>query len=295
MTSLRLSGLLLLAAVLLPTLAQAQNTPPVIDHAPVKVAVRGQNLLFRAKVTDDSKSVDSVTLFYAVSRDAAPYKVAMNTAGAGVFTGIVSAELTSGLQQLLYYIEAKDSLGAVTETPWHTVEIKAGTTAPTPAPTVKTAPASPEKESSWKKPALIAGGALAAGGVALAVMGGGGGGDSGGGGNSSTNTAGSYSGNASVYFQPAGGIPSGSTYPITITISSKGLVSSDTLLEGTHLEGQLSGANFLLTAPVSEPDRTGEIQFLGVVINNRIAGTVQGSATTSAGSGSYSGTFGAAR
>jgi len=289
------SRLLLIVTFLTTQAAVAQNAPPVIEHSPVKVAIRGQNILFRAKVIDDSRSIESVTMFYAVSRDAAPYKVAMSPAGAGVYTGTISSDLTAGLQQLLYYIEAKDSLGAVSETPWYTVEIKAGT--PTTTPTAKVgAAATSEKESSWKKPALIAGGALAVGGAALAIMGGGGSsGGSGSGSGVATNTAGTYTGTASVYFQPSGGTPTGSTYPITIAISDKGLVSSDTLFDGAHMEGQLSGANFLLTATVSQPDRTGEIQFLGVVINNRIAGTVQGYATAADSSGTYTGTFSAAK
>ena len=282
------SSLILLTAFLTTQTVHAQNKAPVIDHAPVKVAVRGQNILFRAKVTSPAKTIDSVTLFYAVSRDAAPYKVPMNPAGTGIYMGTVSADVTAGLQQLLYYIEAKDTLGTVTETPWYPVEIKTG------APATKSA-APAEKESSWKKPALIAGGALAIGGAALAIMGGGGGGGSDGGSGTTTNTAGTYTGTASVYFQPPGGTLSSSTYPITITVTDKGVVSSDTLAEGVHLEGHLSGANFLLVAPVSQPDRSGEIQFLGVVINNRIAGTVQGSATTANGSGTYTGTFSAAK
>lgn len=284
-----------LAAILLSQSALAQNHPPVIDHSPVKVAVRGQNILFRAKITDDANAIQSVTLFYSVSRDAAPYKVAMNPAGSGVYMGTVSADLTAGLQQLLYYIEAKDTLGATGETPWYPVEIKSGTPATTTAPATKPA-AAPEKESSWKKPALIAGGALAVGGAALAIMGGGGGGsgDSGGGG-TTTNAAGSYTGTASVYFQPPGGVLSSSTYPITITISSRGVVSSDNLSDGVHMEGQLSGSSFLLVAPVNQPDRSGEIQFLGMVNDNRIAGTVQGSATTPDGDGTYSGSFSAAK
>lgn len=287
--------LVLIVSLLSVQTTIAQNHAPVIDHSAVKVAVRGQNILFRAKVTDDAKAIDSVTLFYAVSRDAAPYKVAMNPAGAGIYMGTVAADLTAGLQQLLYYIEAKDSLGATAETPWYPVEIKSGVPSATSTPSAKNA-SPPEKESSWKKPALIAGGALAAGGAALAIMGGGGGsgGDSGGSG-SSTNTAGTYSGTASVYFQPPEGALASSTYPITITISSKGLVSTDTLYDGVHLEGQLSGSGFELKAPVNQPDRSGEIKFIGMVSNNRIAGSVEGSATTTGGNGTYSGSFSATK
>jgi hypothetical protein len=288
------SCLTLATALLLSQSAFAQNRAPAIDHSPVKLAVRGQNILFRAKVTDDANAVQSVTLFYSVSRDAAPYKVAMNPAGAGVYMGTVSADLTAGLQQLLYYIEAKDTLGAVDETPWYPVEIKAGTPVASPGPATRTTTA-PGKESSWKKPALIAGGALAVGGAALAIMGGGGGDSGGGGGGTATNAAGTYAGTASVYFQPPGGSLVSSTYPITIAISSKGVVTSDNLYEGAHLEGQLSGSSFQLVAPVNQADRNGEIRFIGMVNNNRIAGSVEGSATTPDGNGTYSGSFSAAK
>lgn len=296
MKTLYRSALTVIAALSMVLPLRAQTTAPAIDHAPVKVAVRGQNILFRAKVAPAAKPVESVTLHYAVSRDAAPYKVAMVPAGAGIYTGTVSADLTSGLAQLLYYIEARDTVGATAETPWYTVEIKSG--APVPATAASRGPAAPAgtpvKESSWKKPALIAGGALAVGGAALAIMGGGGGGgDSSGG--TVTNAAGTYTGTASVFFQPPSGSPSGSTYPVTITITSGGTVSSDNLQEGARLEGQLSGAGFVLVAPVNQPDRTGEIQFSGVVVNGRITGTVQGSATTSGGAGTYSGGFSAAK
>lgn len=275
----------------------AQTTAPDINHSAVMVALRNQNILFRAKVTPSSKPIESVTLRYAVSRDAAPFKVPMTSAGGGIYTGTVSAEMTSGLQQLLYYIEARDTQGAVAETPWYTVEIKAGT--PTPdnaATTAGAAPSSTKGQSSWKKPALIAGGALAVGGAALAIMaGGGGGGDSGGGGGVTTNAAGTYTGTASVFFQPPSGSPSGSTYAISITITANGTVVSDTLYENTHLEGQMSGSSFTLTAAVNQGRRIGEIQFSGVVVDRRITGTVQGTATTPDGPGTYSGGFSASR
>ncbi len=298
MKTLSMTLLAIFAALLSASPLTAQTTTPSIDHAPVKVAVRGQNILFRAKVTPASKPIEAVTLHYAVSRDAAPYKVPMTPAGSGIYTGTVSADLTAGLPQLLYYIEARDTIGTTAETPWHSVEIKTGAPVPSTATPPKTNQQdSSVTESSWKKPALIAGGALAAGGAALAIMGGGGGGggDEGGTGTTTTNTAGTYSGTASVFFQPPSGSPSGSTYPITITISPGGTVSSDTLASGSRIEGQLSGVNFLLVAPVNEAGRTGEIQFAGVVINNRITGTVQGSATTPDGNGTYSGGFSAAK
>ena len=72
-------------------------------------------------------------------------------------------------------------------------------------------------------------------------------------------------------------------------------MSTDTLRPGTHMEGRLSGVNFLLVAAVKETDRNGQIQYLGTAIDGRIAGSIQGSATLSAGEGTYSGNFSAAR
>jgi hypothetical protein len=67
------------------------------------------------------------------------------------------------------------------------------------------------------------------------------------------------------------------------------------LFDGVHLEGQLSGSSFEFKAPVNQPDRVGEIKFIGMVNNNRIAGSVEGSAATTGGNGTYSGSFSAAK
>ena len=82
---------------------------------------------------------------------------------------------------------------------------------------------------------------------------------------------------------------------MTITIDSSGGVSTDTLYPGQRLTGRLSGGNFLLTATDQTAGRTGEIQFVGTLIDTRIVGSIQGSATTAAGTGTYSGTFNAVK
>ena len=109
-----------------------------IEHAPITLAVKGQEVLFRAQVKSGEQPVKTVTLYYAVSRDAAPYKVAMQHSGAGWFTGTLSADITTGLNQILYYIEARNAADATVETPWYTIAVKntgsPAATSPAPAP-----------------------------------------------------------------------------------------------------------------------------------------------------------------
>ena len=71
--------------------------------------------------------------------------------------------------------------------------------------------------------------------------------------------------------------------------------TSDTLRDGVHLAGTLSGANFLLVTPVQTAGLSGDIEFLGTVVNNRIAGSIQGTVTGTAGTGTCSGNFSAAK
>jgi hypothetical protein len=316
--------LLLLAAGLLACGAvRAQNLAPVIEHAPVKLAVRQQPIVFRARVTDDNKALESVALRYSPSRDQAPYKVDMRDTGAGLFMGSIPAEITGNASQLYYYIEARDTLGATAETPWNTilftlpqpapaqapapipspapVVTPAVVPAPAPAPAAVNAPGkpAPEEGATWVKPALIVGGVLVAGGaVALAASGGGGGGgsDEGGGADGSyTNIAGTYTGTATTGYQPPGGTATYTTRSISILVSDKGVVTSDTLREGVRLEGQMNGSSFLLVAPVNGAGQSGEVQYLGNVGGGRISGSIQGSVTTADGTGTYSGSFSAVK
>ena len=265
-----------------------------IDHSPVTIAVRGQDVLFRVRVVPGAQPVKAVTLFYSVSRDAAPYKLAMQASGAGWFTGSISADMTAGLNQILYYIEARDTSDVTAETPWHTIAVKnpgSGVAPPAnPAPATVNQKPPAQEESSWTKPALIAGGVILAGGTALALASGGGGG--GGSSGSPTNAAaGTYGGTVTTCEQPPGSGSVCSSHAMTVLIDNTGMVSSDALYEGKHLEGKLSGSNFLLSTPVSGTNGTGEIQFLGTVVDNRIAGSVQGSFTSASGVGTYSGNF----
>jgi len=274
--------------------APAENLQ--IVHSPVMLAVQGQEVLFRAQVKPGAYPVKTVTLFYAVSRDAAPYKVAMQDSGAGWFTGSISADMTTGLAQLLYYIEARDNADSTAETSWYTIAVKnsgGGTTTPKAVASSPTGKAPDEKGSSWTKPALIAGGVVLAGGAALALAGGGGGSGSSSG--TTNDAAGTYSGTVTLCVQPPASSSTCSSHAMTLFIDGNGMVSSDALYEGKHLQGKLSGNNFLLVTSSTTTNGTGEIQFLGTVVNNSIAGSIQGTLTTSTGTGTYSGNFSAVK
>lgn len=270
----------------------AAAEPLRIEHAPVTLAVKGQDVLFRTQVKPGAKPVKAVTLFYAVSRDAAPYKVAMQNSGVGWYTGTISAHMTAGLSQILYYIEARDTSDATTETPWHTIAVKNPGTTPIVQPTPE------EQGRSWTKPALIAGGVVLAGGAVWALSSGGGGGGDGGStppDGTTTNAAGTYSGTVTLCVQPPGGSSTCSSRTMTIAVDANHTVSSDTLSDGQHLEGKLAGVNFLLVTSVTTTNGTGDIQYLGAIVNNRISGSIQGTLTTPTGTGTYSGNFSASK
>ncbi len=277
----------------------AGTQPPVIDHSPVKVAPRGQNVVVRATITAAGGPIKEATLFVSVSRDAAPFRVTMHDSGAGVYTGTISADLLGTLDRFQYYIDAVDAQALTAETPWYTVEVKsaeAGKTSPADGAT----PESEPKHTGWVKPTLIVGGVLAVGGVALALSGGGGGGGSSTNssppGNAATNSAGIYSGSQTTCFQPSGGSSSCSSGAITITIDTAGTVTSDTLYPGQHLQGNLSGNNFVLVATVQQGGLTGQIQYVGTLIGTRIVGSITGSAKAADGTtGVYSGSFSAVK
>ena len=275
----------------IPAFSAAPSGTLRIEHSPVTLAVQGQDVLFRAQVFPGTLPIKNVTLFYSVSRDAAPYKVTMHDTGSGWFTGSITADMAAGLKQIPYYIEARDKGDSTAETPWSTIVVKNAD-----SPATGAAPKA-DKGSSWTKPALIAGGVVLAGGAALALAsgGGGGGGSSSSSDSSTTNTAGTFGGSVTLCVQPPASSSTCSAHPMTIRIDENNLVSSDTLYEGKHLEGRLSGANFLLLTTVTTTNGTGEIQYLGTVINNRIAGSIQGTLTTDTGTGTYSGNFNAVK
>jgi hypothetical protein len=289
MKKFKFAGLLIIGTTLL---AVGTLAAPEIKHQPVKAGVKGQPVYIRATVTNPIGTIKSATLHCAVSRDAAPFKVKMQDAGASSFIGTVPDSLLKNSDSVAYYIEAIDELDQTSETPWHTISMRppaAGENQQPPA-------GGNSRESSWRTPLLIGGGvALAAGGALIAA-------------NISDDdnsagattpaitNAGAYAGSATKYFELSGSAPVSSSYLITITVLSDGSVTSDTLHPGTHLTANLSGSDFIMTAPVAETNLTGQINYNGTVLGGRITGTINGTAISSTGTnGTYSGIFSAVK
>ncbi len=278
--------------------AQAPNRPPAIQHDPVTFAMAGESLTLKAKVTDVSPGVQDVTLYYALFRDATPFRVPMKPTGLDFYVGTIDASMIRDIKTFAYYIEATDKDGATADTPWYSVEIRKATT--TPAATTAGSAAGAAKKSEgtdWKTYGLIGAGVAAVAVGAVALSGGGGGG--GGGSSSNTNTAslsGTYNGLVTTCFTASGKPPTCESHNCTVVIDSKGVVFSDTLLQGTPITGNLKGDNFLLIGQITQPGVTnGVINYNGTVVNNQIVGSITGSATTSDGAGSYSGSFSASK
>ena len=278
---------------------------PVIKHTPITLAVPGQPITIRAVVTDPSGPVKSVTLFTTTSRDAAPFKIPMQDVGAGTYLGTIPANLVGGGSKLSYYIEAVGGQDATAETPWYGIGFRAPPVAPVPvaaATNQRPAGATASEKSFWQEHKVLIGGlsaaALVGGGLLAANAGhGGGGGSSGGGGTGgSVTNAGTYVGSVTLCLALSGSAPACSSHSATFTVVSTGIISSDDLYPKQHLEGQLSGEDFELVANVADTNLTGQIHYIGVLFGSRLAGTVQGTATTTAGTpGTYSGTFGATK
>jgi hypothetical protein len=266
----------------------ASARPPVIRHEPARVAVRGQSLSVRAAVTSATASIKNVYLYYAMSRDAAPFKLTMQSAGAGVYLGTVPGALLGSASQLSYYIEAVDDHDGTSETDWCTVELRA------PNAVGAESGKTESSQRSWVKPALYAGGVAALiGGAAWAASSGGGGS----GGSANTNAVGSYVGTVTTCLEFTGSPPTCSSNPMRILITSEGTVTSDTLRNGVYVEGRLSGNDFTINSAVNETNTTGEIRYSGTLIDNtRITGSISGPARTDSGTnGVYSGTFNATK
>lgn len=286
----------------------AETAGPLrITHSPAPFAVKGQPITLRARVAGGVGGVSNVTLFYALFRDAAPFRVAMTPSGMDMYVGTIGAGLLSGLASISYYIEAQDSEGSLEETAWYDVQFKdpAAPSAVLPpagnssvksvAPTTG-APADGGEKSSAVTIGLIAGGAVALGAGAYFISDSGG--DGGGGGDTNTNitdnTAGTYGGNVTLCRTPEGGAADCRGIPANIVIDESGRVFSDTLVEGVALTGNLSGKSFTLSAPLSDPDAdlTGNISFEGAVISDtRIAGSISGTYTEGGVNGTFSGSF----
>ncbi|MCO5062574.1 MAG: hypothetical protein M9963_11385 [Kiritimatiellae bacterium] len=278
-----------------------------IAHDPVPFAVRGQPLTLKAKV-EGPAAPQSVTLYYALFRDAAPFRVAMKGSGLGYYVGAIEANLLSGVNSVSYYIEAQDKDGSISETPWYEVKFREPRPSDRPTPTVTApptpAPAGPapvipvpkgraSEESGWKTPVVVAGAAAVVLGGAYAISqsggGGGGGGDDGNdGGNSATNVAGTYVGSVTRCTTPPGVAATCEAHAFSLLIDVRGNVFSETLHPGKQLVGQLDGNRFLLTTTLANG---GTIAYDGRVANNSVAGKVLGSAVLPAGEEVYSGAF----
>ena len=296
--------------IAMPVLAQENrpNAAPEITHEPVVRAVRGQALTLKAKVTDDKNEVASVTLFYTLAKDAAPFKIPLKPAGLDFYVGTIEGGVLTDVTSLSYYIEAQDGWGATRETPWYPVvlrdpRVQAAPVATAPAHTTNAAPvkASEVKDDDSLPLGIIAGGAVAVIGGALLIANssddGGGGGDDGGGSGSFTNF-GTYAGSI-VSCSTASGSSTicAPSRGIEIVIDSTGTVFSDDLIQGQGLSAPLNGNDFLLVSPINNQStgESGEVRFEGSVFGSQISGRVTGSSQGPSGTTVYSGSFGATK
>ena len=272
---------------------------PHIAHDPVGVALRGQPITVLAQISS-AVPIKAVTLHYTLSKDASPFKLAMQSAGPAIFTGTIPAALLGNAAKVSYYIEATDARDAAAETPWYLVQIKGAgdalappTAITTPAPAMGT-PAD-TNHSSYVGAALIAGGAVAVVGVGLYVAGRSSSSSSDGGGGASTNVQGTYTGSKTITLTRPGQATSSATTPVTIIIDQNGGVFSDSLIDGRVISGSLSGSSFALSGSTSASNLVSNFTFNGSVVDNRIVGTVSGSAQSATNSGTYSGSFSAGK
>jgi hypothetical protein len=282
-----------------PVLAQNAPAakPPVIEHDPVTWVQRGQSLTLKAKIVPGDAEVKSASLYYALFRDAAPFRVAMRATGLGYYIGTIEAGVLSGVDAISYYIEAQDQQGTVAETAWNEVKILRADQVPAGETPPGTTPVEPAKEKSglWTA-ALVAGGAaaLVGGAFLLADSGDDGGGSDDGGGEPPADASGTYGGTSTTCVTPGGGATTCDTRPMTILIDSSGNVTSDTLVDGQQLTGRLSGDSFTLTA-TPPTDAAGEINYVGTVVGSRIVGSISGSAQAGTTVSIYSGSFSATK
>ncbi len=275
-----------------------------IAHDPVPFAVRGQPLTLRAKV-EGATAPQSVTLYYQLFKDAAPFRVAMKSSGLGYYVGAIEANLLSGVDSVSYYIEAQDADGLMAETEWYVVKFRdprpserppAAATPPAPSP-AGPAPAMPvpqaESGSSWRTPALIAGGAavVLGGAYLISENSGSSGGGGGGGGDPSTNAPGTYVGTVVFCTTPPGEPTACDTDAFSLLIDSRNVVFSESIRPGQQLTSPLVNNRFTFTAPTGG----GSIVYNGSWANDTVVGQISGSATSAAGTVVYSGTFSASK
>lgn len=287
--------------------SHAEKTADIkIIHSPATFAIKGQSLTLRAKVAGGSGGIDNVILYYALFRDAAPFRVSMASSGMDMYVGTIEAGLLSGLSSLSYYIEAQDKSGSLEETPWYDVQFRD----PDAAPAAETKPAgasannrpSPKSSSasdegiSGMTVGLIAGGAVALGAGAYLLADSGGDSDDGdgGGGGDPDGKAGTYSGSCTICEQVDPPVPCDPARQASVVIDEGGLVFSDSLLPGTAMSSRLSGNTFVLSASINnaEDSLSGNISFQGNVgTDGKIIGTISGNFDRAGQPGTYAGSF----
>lgn len=287
-------GRLGVAVLMLGICGAAANEPPVIRHQSITAAVRSQPISVMARVTDDAGPVKYVTLFYSLSRDAAPFRVPMKASDADLYVGTIPPDLLADVDQLLYYIEAMDADEATQETSWYTIQIR--NSAPQVKPVEKAAvPAAPSappprQRSNLVGVGLIAGGAAAVAGAALYVANKD---DNSSSDDDSTDYAGVYQGSATECFALSGQSQNCTTRSMAITIGSSGSVQSSDLREASLLTAQLNKNKFVLRADLAGGTNgvTGEIFYEGTVVDGELFGRITGSYQGPDGTGFYSGSF----
>ncbi len=82
-------------------------------------------------------------------------------------------------------------------------------------------------------------------------------------------------------------------HSMSIVIDKNGVVFSETLKAGQQLTGNLSGNSFTLVSVSNQGGTNSTINFEGTVVGAKILGSVSGSANSSEGEGTYSGSFSA--
>lgn len=143
--------------------AQPPARPVIAHEAPASV-VAGQPLRIVARVSSPDP-ISEVSMYLAQSGGAAPVKLLLRAAGAGVYSVQVNPEQFIGVTSFRYYLDARTEPGAFTETNWMTVQVigSGGSTAS-------------QQPSNWKRPVLIGAGVVVAVGAGVAIASGGGGG-----------------------------------------------------------------------------------------------------------------------
>lgn len=266
---------------------------PHIVHDPVGVALRGQPITILAQI-DAGAPIKSVTLHYTLSKDASPFKLAMQSTGPATFLGTIPVGLLGNADRVSYYIEATDDRDASTETPWYTVSIKdsamlaQGLATPAVAAPAATTSSTATNHNGLVVAGIVAGGAAAVVGAALYVASRNNGSSGGG---AVTNLQGTYTGSKTICLTMSGQPASCATTPVAIIIDQNGGVFSDSLVDGQVVNGTLSGDSFTISSSSSVSNLVRNFSFNGSVVGNRIVGVVSGSAQSATNQGTYSGSF----